>query len=294
MNTNTKNQLAEIGRQLDRGIFPEVKNGGLVSPGGTAVFPSALGKEQVDESKRPRRSPAEPWAGSRTWQGAPGRTWPPGETAPLVGADEGAPYEAELDAIRTAYPGAEVWRQEGGFWLFVESAILPGLGRKAAFLVAVATEKRAVRSWAFWGGRVPGYSWIGPRHTNFPDGSICAFEPRDGTWAFGDSLVELLDLYSVWALRHVHYEVFGRWPGPQAVAYCYERLLELADNELCGCGSTVHYAECCKNSDQSRNRVAAAVQFYILSSCAIRQPPPSIAPLLRDRERLPSISSLVW
>lgn len=294
MNTNAKNQLAEIGRQLDRAMFPVVKNGGFVSPGGAAVFLRTLGKEQVDESKRPRTSPAEPWAGSRAWQGAPGRSWPPGEAAPLVGAGEVALYEAELGAIRVAYPGAEVWRQEGGFWLYVESAILPGLGRKAVFLVGVTTDKRAVRSWAFWGGRVPGYSWIGPRHTNFPDGSICAFEPRDGTWVFGDSLVALLDLYSVWALRHAHYEVFGRWPGPQAVAYPYERLLELADSELCGCGSTARYAECCKTSDQSRNRVAAAVQFYILSCLAIRQPPSSITLFLRDQEALPGVSSMVW
>lgn len=293
MNTDTKNLLAEIGRQLDRGEFPVVKNGGFVLPGETTVFPKTLGKEQFNESKRQRRSPAEPWAGSRGWQGATGRSRPAGETPPLVGADEGAPYEAELGAIRIAYPGAEVWRQEGGFWLYVESAILPGLGRRAVFLVGVGTDKRAIRSWAFWGGRIPGYSWIGPRHTNFPDGSICAFEPRDGTWVFGDSLVELLDLYSVWALRHVHHEVFGRWPGPQAVAYPYERLLELADNELCGCGSTVRYAECCKNSDQSRKRVAAAVQFYILSSCAIRLPPPSLTPFLRDQGRLPSVSSVV-
>lgn len=293
LNANAKNQLAEIGRQLDRGIFPEVKNGGFVSPGGGPVFPRSPGKEQVDESKRSRRSPAEPWAGSRAGQGAPGGTWPPGETAPLVGADEGTPYEAELDAIRTAYPGAEVWRQEGGFWLYVESFILPGLGRKAVFLVGVATDKRAVRSWAFWGGCVPGYSWVGPRHTNFPDGSICAFEPRDRTWAFGDSLVQLLDLYSVWALRHVHDEVFGRWPGPQAVAQPYERLLELRNDELCGCGSTVHYAECCKPADLKRNRVADAVRFYIFSQRALRRPPTALLKFLSDRHRQPSVADMV-
>lgn len=292
LNANTKNQLAEIGRQLDRGIFPEVKNGGFVSPSGSAVFPSALGKEQVDESKRPRRSPAEPWAGSRPWQGAPGGTWPSGETAPLVCADEGAPYEAELDAIRIAYPGVEVWRQEGGFWLYVESAILPGLGRRAVFLVGVWTDKRAIRSWAFWGGRAPGYSWIGPRHTNFPDGSICAFEPRDGTWVFGDPLVELLDLYSVWALRHLHYEAIGRWPGPQAVGRAYERLLELADDELCGCGSFVSYDICCKSSDLKRNRVADAVNFCSFTEWSLRQPPASVLQFVGDRSHQPHISKL--
>lgn len=293
MNTNTRNLLAEIGRQLNRGVFPVVKNGGFVLPSGTTVFPRTLGKEQVDEPKRQRRSPAEPWAGSRGWQGAPGRTWPPGETAPLVGADEGAPYEAELGAIRTAYPGAEVWRQEGGFWLRVESAILPALGRKAVFLVGVATDKRAVRSWAFWGGHVPGYSWIGPRHTNFPDGSICAFELRDGTWVFGDPLVELLDLNSVWALRHLHYENFGRWPGPQAVGHPYERLLELGDDELCGCGSYATYGACCKSADLARNRIAEAVEFCICTEWSLRQPPVSVLQFMRDRRYPPCISKLV-
>ncbi len=293
LNANTKNQLAEIGRQLDHGIYPVVKNGGFVSPGGAPVFSRTLGKEQVDESKRPRRSPAEPWTRSRAWQGAPGRSWPPGETAPLVGADEGAQHEAELGAIRTAYPGAEVWRQEGGFWLYVESAILPELGRKAAFLVGVATEKRAVRSWAFWGGRVPGYSWIGPRHTNFPDGSICAFEPRDGTWVYGDPLVQLLDLYSVWALRHLHCEAIGRWPGPQAIGHAYERLLELADEELCGCGSSVSYGACCKSSDLKRSRVADAVDFCCITEWSLRQPPASVLQFMGDHSHLPPISKVI-
>lgn len=292
MNTDTKNRLAEIGRQLDRGEFPVVKNGGFVLPGGTTVFPKTLGKEQFDESKRQRRSPADPWAGSRGWQGPTGRSRPPGETAPFFGTDESAPYEGALSQIRAAYPGARMWTQEGGFWLYCESALLPHLGRRALFLTGVSVEKRAVRSWAFWGG-VPGFSWIGPRHTNFPDGSICAYEPSDGTWIFGDPLVELLDLYSVWALRHFHYEVLGRWPGPQAVGQPYERLLELADDELCGCGASVSYGTCCKSADLKRNRVADAVKFCSFTEWSLRQPPASILQFMGDHRHLPCISKLV-
>jgi hypothetical protein len=92
--------------------------------------------------------------------------------------------------------------QEGGFWMYTESALLPELGRTVSYLTGVSTDRHFVKSWAFYSSAV-GVFWIGPRHTNFPDGSICAFEPRDGTWCFGDSLVELLDLYTVWAIRHI-------------------------------------------------------------------------------------------
>jgi hypothetical protein len=300
MNANAKDLLEEIGRQIDRCIFPLVKNGGFVSPRGSTVSLNILGKESYHEPERQRRSPTEPWAGVSGRQGPPGRSgatrrsWPPGETSSLLGTDDGTVYQEALRSVCEAYPGARTWKQREGFWLYSESSLIPELGRKVSFLTGVSTEKRAVRSWGFWNSGVVGATWIGPRHTNFPDGSICAYEPRDGTWAFGDSLVELLDIYSVWALRHLHFEVLGRWPGPQAVALPYERLLELADDEHCGCGSSdMRYSDCCKESDSKRDRIAEAVRFCIFTGWTLRHPPASILQFMGDRRQLPRISELV-
>lgn len=283
-----KNLLAEIGWQLDQSIFPVVKNGGFVLPSESASFLNPLGKENYHEPERQNRPTTEPRPGTI------GKPWPPGETPPVLGPDEGTIYRETLNSVCDAYPGTRKWDQGEGFWLYTESALLPELGRKASFITGVSIARRTVRSWGFWNSSVAGATWIGPRHTNFPDGSICAYEPGDGTWVFGDSLVELLDLYSVWALRHFHYEFFGRWPGPQAVAHPYERLLELADDEHCGCGiSGKRYADCCKDADSRRNRIAEAIKFGFFSCWSLRYPPRSVLQFMQDGNRPPKISELV-
>lgn len=299
MNEGSIELLEEIGRQLNRNIFPTVKNSGIVSPSDSSVFPNPLGKETHHARQRQARSTTEPWQGHIGGQGASGRTREfagpraAGQTAPLFDPVVSAVYPDPLALVVSAYPAAQVWMQEGGFWMYTESALLPELGRTVSFLSGVSTEKHFVKSWAFYSSAV-GVSWIGPRHTNFPDGSICAFEPRDGTWRFGDSLVELLDLYTVWGVRHLHLEVFGSWPGPQAVAQPYERMLELADDEHCGCGvSDKRYVDCCKDADLRRNRIFEAIKFGNFSHWAIRQPPEEVLQFMLYRNQLPAISGLI-
>lgn len=158
-------------------------------------------------------------------------------------------------------------------WLLVKAGLLPGLREHALFLIGVSLANCVVRSWAFWGDPIWLPVWIGPRHTNFGDGSICAFEPEDGTWNFGDSLIELVDLYSVWALRHLHLRHTGRWPGPQSVHRPYERILEIRPDEQCGCAtSRGTYERCCLHSDLGRDRIADAVDFAIFSRWQLRRP----------------------
>lgn len=295
-----KDLLTQIGRELDRSVFPVVKNGGFVLPSESIVFPKSLGKEPHHESKRHERSSFKSRSQTGGWQrpagasDAAGRPWPSGETASLVGSNGGNAYQEELSLVCAAYPGARMWEQREGFWLYSESLLLPELGRKASFLTVVSTEKRVVRSWGFWNGGIIGASWIGPRHTNFPDGSVCAFEPQDGTWVFGDSLIDLLDFYSVWAVRHLHNEILGRWPGPQAVHLPYERLLEVADNELCGCGSSnKQYGDCCKQSDLRLRRVTEAIKFCMFYGWSIRQPPDSVLQFMKDQKLPPSIAAVI-
>ena len=172
------------------------------------------------------------------------------------------------------------------------SYLLPSIREHAIFLVGISLTKRYVRSWAFWGDPIALPSWIGPRHTNFTDGSICAFEPTDGTWLFGDSLVDLLDLYSVWAVRQLHLRVFGTWPGPQAVPHAYERILEFNDNELCGCGSRGKlYKECCQGKDRNLNQLAEGVRFTLWSK-GIRRPPSAVVEFARTKARPPLLADI--
>jgi hypothetical protein len=152
---------------------------------------------------------------------------------------------------------------------------------------------RSVRSWAFWADPIAFPEWIGPRHTNFPDGSICAFEPLDGTWKFGDPIVQLLDIYTVWALRHLYLRQFGRWPGYQSVHFAGERLLELRDDEHCGCGrGDKLYADCCMPSDLAGTRIAMLLNFVWVTG-SVRKPPEAVERFVRSKQQPPSLRDLV-
>lgn len=284
MNTQLKTTLRDIGYQLDSGIYPEIKNGGVVVPSESPIPISTLGKEKGYETSKSRRSK------TRSRQRATGRQGQTSATTPLILTDIRKKYEAELSAVREAYPNTQVWSQQEALWLITESALLPGLNRMVKFVTAIPfnTEWR-VQSWGFWDGQ----TWIGPRHTNFPNGSVCAFEPADGTWITGNSIVMLLDIYSLWALRHLHLQLFNRWPGRQAVHFAYERILELKGDEYCGCEhSEKLYSECCQQKDLARNRFADAIDFTIRTQGGLRNPPDIILKFLQEQKNPPNIKQL--
>jgi len=275
-------RLEVIAEQLGRGVFPEVLNRGVVVPNQSPVLPKTMGTEHQHEVRRERSpAPSGAWQGPRA-QGASrapsqsGGTRAPGEAASFIIPDRRDQYEREISGLSDAYPGAQVWEQSAGLWLKTTSSLLPELELRADFLTCLQFEPFPIyRSWAFWSD----IGWIGPRHTNFPDGSICAFDLRDSTWEIGDPLVELLDIYTLWALRHLHLQVFGRWPGAQSVANAYERLWEFRDNELCGCGRIPHktYVDCCKSSDLLRPVVREAIAFSLPRFGGLRAPPKEVA-----------------
>jgi hypothetical protein len=247
-----------------------------------------------DQASRQRRPEPRSWERTTGWQRQTRGSWTPRQTSSVVRAGLQEKYEAELVAVCKAYPGTKIWRQEEGLWLLVESSLLTGLQQSATFLIGISYAYAAVRSWGFWRAGLVDAIWIGPRHTNFTDGSICAFEPGDKTWFFDSPIVELLDFYTVWALRHLHLKIFGRWPGPQVVHHPYERILELRADEYCGCGvSGKLYGECCQTEDLARNQITDAIDFLRCTSGGIRKPPASIVSFVHEQRETPKLSDFV-
>ncbi len=242
--------------------------------------------------RRSSGSPAWPSDGSR-----------PARAASRVGVDVlRAAYENQVTRLAEAYPTARAFPDDDGMWLLARSSIISGLVRKATFLVALPYRQGlGPRAWGFWTIGTEA-RWIGPRHTNFQDGSVCAFSPYEGAWSEGGDLRTLLDLYSVWALRHLHLEVLCRWPGKQYGLFgvdpgvqAYYRLIECKDDELCGCGSeTRRYSECCKLSDQQWNILELMGMFlrHVEGGFQSRRPPPSVVGFIEGRSALPKIADI--
>lgn len=262
MNSATYAQMRKIGLQLDKGADLYVFSDGVIAPKHSAVGDETLGAENCNEQSRTDRSSTRSWKRPTRWQGPARRSWSPGEAESSGCGQLRENYLGQLGAVLAAYPQTAIWTCKEGMWLAVESAVLAGLDRCATFLIAIPFRNlNPVRSWAFWTTAVS-HSWIGPRHTNAIDGSICAYNPADGTWKNGGNLVELIDQYTKWAFCHLHLELLRWWPGEQTAQYVLERLLELNDNEWCGCGPNAkRYAECCKQSDLAVDKVQAATDF---------------------------------
>ena len=244
----------------------------------------SLGKEKFNakSSSRPEASGANfPWRqsreGARESSVATSRSsgsWASGASSSFALRKNHTELYPGLSEVGVAYPGAMVYQQEEGFWLRLESLLLPNVGRKALFVVSVMPGTGQVTAWGYWHMATIGVSWIGPRHTNYPDGSICAFDTTDGTWQYGDDLVKLIDLYTVWAIRHLHLEWLGKWPGPQASANPVERITEFKDNEWCGCSAPQGtYGNCCKQHDLAEISPKAVLSFLLFSQRCHRYPP---------------------
>ncbi len=143
-----------------------------------------------------------------------------------------------------------------------------------------------VRSWAWWG---PGLIWIGPRHTNYPDGSICSFEPKDlDAWQRGKSLRDLLDIHAVWIVRHLFLRYFGHWPGDQVFHTAYERLKEHRPGELCGgCRSGLRYEDCCRILDYRLDPVERVISFMRQFGNLDRNPPKAVSEFVYGGRKAP-------
>jgi hypothetical protein len=284
--------LKILGDQLSSGIFPRVSIGGVVLSGNSADIQSIQGKgnENVYREKRTRaKRRAEqtaPWS--------PRKPRAPSEASSFKCANILSYYEnSNLREVMRAYPQTIVQYVTNGMWLRIESQLLRNFQERVTFLVLIANcGGPIIRSWAFW-TTAQSVQWIGPRHTNYPDGSICAFLPQDNSWCLGESLVALLDIYHVWALRQLHLRVHGTWPGPQHSSHLFERLSEFQDAELCGCDEpNGTYNECCKNADFSLKKVATLTDISFMLNSAFREPPNEIVRFAKSPSAAPGISFL--
>lgn len=288
--------LRQIGAALNRNGSLRVHIDGVIS------VDHQTQKENADERQRARRRAARPRQRAARRQGAPSGSRTSG-AASRVGRELQQAYESHLRPAGEAYPTLATYPDKDGLWLLVKSSILPGLTREATFLVALPYRSGVgPRAWGFWTETGSPPRWIGPRHTNFQDGTICAFAPTDGAWAEGGDLRTLLDLYTVWAARQLFLEVFGLWPGkqytilagPLALQVLY-RLSECKDDELCACGSeTLRYADCCKPGDLKWNRMELIENFMqaIPGGFTSRKPPDHVVGFIDGRASLPSMAEV--
>jgi hypothetical protein len=292
--------LQQLGAALDGPGLLRVHNHGLVVVDQTSSTADRH-KENGDGQGKRQGKRRSRQASERSGR-APRASRPAG-AAPRIGGEllRGA-YEGQVTRLAEAYPTLQVLPDENGMWLLAKSSIISGLEREATFLVALPYRSRlGPRAWGFWTTTAEP-QWIGPRHTNFGDGSICAFSPDEGAWGDGDDLRTLLDLYTVWALRHLHLEAFGRWPGKQYSlgadprVKAYYRWRECKDDELCGCGSeTRRYAECCKPLDSRWDELELMKVFLQLNPGGFqtRRPPPEIVGFVQGRSPLPKMLDVV-
>lgn len=208
--------------------------------------------------------------------------------------------QQQLRFLSEAYPSAKTRSDSHGTWLVVRVFPLGPRGPQVLLLIMVPLIDR-VEAWGYWCTR-GGPVWIGPRHTNFPNGSICAFPLEANHLDCEWPLARYLDLLSEWCARHLYYALHNRWPGPQEGRWTWYRLRETRPGECCPrCGSLEPYEDCCKSRDEEemaqRLDVLDALQFSArvpppsVDQCAKRagRNPPRILTILRSQDGCPTM-----
>ena len=270
----TQTQLAalkEVGLALFEGRTLQVGKQGIVS-----VMPCDQRKDEkgYDNGERQRTHGSATRSRKRR-QGA--RRAPASERTIRSGNLSGI-YGAALPEVRDAYGTVRTFNDADGMWLAVRARPLGSDGPQATFIIGLPSKVGyGPRSWAFWSGDAS--PWIGHRHTNYPDGSICAFPPHT-VWFDGDSLLQLIDFYSQWSARHIYHSVFDRWPGTQTDIGPWYRLNEFKLGELCSCGSGRDYYRCHRLLDLLEKQSEIEKSFLIQSgglAVGAQRPPAAVS-----------------
>lgn len=283
----TEEQLAHlrtVGVAIDGGRQPTVFDGGFV--GFSDATESEVMKDVAGQE-------AGPQSGTRSGRGARARRAQATDHAFRSDALEKA-HGAGFRILAQHYE-ALAFQDRNGLWVVVKSHPLGRHGPEVHFLIALPLDQRlAPRAWAF---RKIGSAaaLMSLKHTNFPDASICAFTPDHRPWPNPDGLLGLVDIYVLWAVRKLHRDQFGWWPGPQLGACAHYRLKEFDPREDCGCGSNKRYGDCHLAFDLLANPAGAAAEFKRLfdGDYQDRRPPEHVLEAARSRwRRMPSMATI--
>ena len=262
--------LRVIGDDLDLDRQPLIHDHGQVEPGPHHPRRNRPDEAPLDEAKEVNanvrsgrnegssRPPSGPREGTSN-RGAPDRPGTKTPQAPVLSSPKlSERVRMDLQEAVGAYPRMRIRLAPEFIELHVWVWPLRGIYDGAFLLTRVPLNDESYpRAWAWWDTG----AWIGPRHTNIPDGSICSHELQDGSWRPGRPLRKLIDLNVLWVVRHIHLRHLKRWPGRQVIHTSYERFFEQEPTELCGCDSRRRYHECCRESD-SRTWLRGMAKFF--------------------------------
>jgi hypothetical protein len=247
--------LRAIASDLDTGGTPRVCSGGVVLPDPDRwgiVEMGSFGKGDRNGFKGAASRSGRSAAGTGTGTAGQGSTGS-ARTSGTAASQLGKPrlidaVVGQLEGAKRHYP-ALAWRfAPTCIWSHVWVRPIPTLWESVLFITWHSTLRACTAfTWAWWHHGIP----VGPRHTNWGadvGGSVCAYDKGDNIP--DDDFTLHLDLGSLWALRHTHLAIFGRWPGHQALHSSYERIAENGLEEFCGgCTSGRTYGDCCRARD---------------------------------------------
>jgi hypothetical protein len=229
-------------------------------------------------------------AGERLWaRQAAGSCAPPW----FRGGSLAEHYLLAENEVRERYD-ANLMISGNGLWVVAPSCPLgadgPQFHLAVAFPFSIGLQPKG---WAFSKlGQFP--KAVGPRHTNFPDHSICAQGADDGAWYPSDGVRPLLNLYSTWLFRQIYLAEFRRWPGRQWGPSALYRRSEFHQDEWCGCGKKARYGKCCQQADLEISDDEARQEHIRISGGEYRQRrvPKEIMNFARsDWKKVPRIGS---
>jgi len=271
---------------LDAGQYPVVSIGGTVEPGPAPPSAKTGTRKDYDErtrTGRPAARPGEGTSGGAWTAGGAATTWQASAAASVFSGTEVESVQV-VPSVEDAYPQVRCSSALGMDVLTVWVEPIAGLPLSALLVTLVPHDPGLwPAAWAWWDTGI----WIGHRHTNYPDGSICSFERRDGTWRKTDPVALLLDLHVLWVARHMHLTYLGRWPGRQVMHTAHERLTEHRPGELCGCDSGSLYDVCHKNEDLRIPPHRRLEEFRKRFGHGHRVPPPEMVEWLCGRRDSP-------
>lgn len=190
------------------------------------------------------------------------------------------------------YPSARFREVDHGLW--VTARIYPLRVSGPCYWLCLFLPNNAVHSpkaFAFY-RLSPIPRPVGPRHTNFPDGSICAFTDDDDAWRPGDSPKILLNLYAEWLVCQLFLRIEKRWPGRQVGLDATYRQAEFGVLEWCHCDSGKPYGICHYQSDATQVEELKASGRY--EQLPDRVVPNTIIKFAKSRwSRLPDLQQLL-